>query len=119
MQTAVVEFKGDGLEVRLTLSAATVLQGFTRTRLKLEADKAGESDPDRLFLRSWLFPDLCAATVAAEGIPWPLDFETFLTLPDGLAMAWEAATYKLNPGWLPSGEGVPDPKAPAPASTGG
>ena len=100
MQTRVIKW-GDG--IRLTVSEATVLIGMRRTRIRVEMEKADEPDLDRKLLGLYTYPDLVAATVQVEGLPWPLDFEAFLELPDALVAHWESVVYELNPHWLPGG----------------
>ncbi len=90
--------------VTITLSQATVLLGMRRTRVQLEGREADEPDTDRRLLRMYTYPDLVGAVVEVDGLPWPLDFETFLGLPDSLVVLWERETYALNPHWLPSAE---------------
>ena len=97
MRTKTVEHEG----VQITVTEANVLIGVKRGRLKGEGLRAEEEDLDREIIRLYVYPDLIAATVKAEGIEWPLDFEGFLALPDGLAAKWESAVYDLNPHWLP------------------
>jgi hypothetical protein len=99
-------------EIRVVVSEATALIGMKRTRLKLEAERAGEVDPDRHLLRMLTYPDLMAATVQAEGIEWPLEFETFLGLDDRLVGRWEEAVYGLNPHWLPGYDEAGEKKQP-------
>lgn len=109
MKTETVTYKDDDLDVKLAVSEATVLVGMKRTRLKMagdklekeRAEKEGNHDLDRLILRVTIYPDLVAATTQVKGLPWPLDFETFLTLPEPLWAVWEEAVYKLNPHWVP------------------
>jgi hypothetical protein len=119
METETVVFQENGLDVRIVVSQATSLQGFKRTRLKLEADSAAEADPDRRVLRGWVYADLIAATVTASGIEWPLSFDAFAGLSDRLTMRWEAAVYRQNPHWLPEAAKSEDPKAPATESISG
>lgn len=120
MQTEAVNYQANGYDVQLTVSEATVLVGMRRTRLKLAGDKAekerakdGGYDADRHLLRATIYPDLIAATVEAQGLEWPLEFEDFLGLPEQLWAVWEQAVYRLNPHWLPnqeqSGEKKDDP----------
>lgn len=119
MKTELVEFTGPDGPARFTVSEATVLMRMRRDRLRIDGQRAVEEDEDRRVLRIYSYPDACAAVTQAEGMAWPPDFETFLTLPDGLLAALEAAIYRLNPHWLPEGVATEDPKAPAPASTSG
>jgi hypothetical protein len=117
MRTEVVEYKDGTLDVRLTVSEATLLLGLRRTRLKVEASH-GETDLDRRILLFVTYPDLVAATIEAEGIPWPPDFEAFIALPEPLAIAWEEAVYRLNPHWLPRPADTGEKKATQTTSTG-
>ncbi|MCB0207708.1 MAG: hypothetical protein KDJ52_00170 [Anaerolineae bacterium] len=112
MATEIITYKNNDLDIRLTVSSATVLAGMKRTRLRMTGDKlekerverGEEHDLDRLILRVSIYPDLIAATTEAEGLPWPLDFETFLTLPEPFWAMWEEVVYRLNPHWLPTEE---------------
>ncbi len=95
----VVYEKGE-IRIELLVGEASVLMGMRRTRLRMEGRRAEEEDPDRALLRVFSYPDMLAATKTAEGIPWPLGFEEFLALPEGLLVMWEEAVYELNPNWL-------------------
>jgi len=112
METRTIEHDN----TKLTVSEATALIGMKRTRLKIEADRAGETDPDRHILRLLTFPDVVAATVQVEGLEWPLDFETFVALPDRLVAKWEEAVYGLNPHWLPGYDEAAEKKLPSQSS---
>lgn len=116
MDTETLSYHDDNLgDVELTVTEATVLIGIKRTRLKAEGLEVNEEDIDRRLLRMFTYPDLMAATVEAAGIPWPLDFEDFLALPDRLVSQWERLLYQLNPHWLPpreEDEGIDQKKAP-------
>ncbi len=120
----VVEYTDETVTARLVISRATVLIGMRRTRM-LEEGKAAlkdETDIDRIILRNYLFPDLMApvseGSLVIEGVEkWPLDFETFLTLPDSLVNRWETEVYAANPHWSPTPPKKPDPKASATRST--
>jgi len=85
--------------VRLLVSEETIIISMRRFRLQQEAQTAKETDPDRLFLHAVVYPNLVSATVRAEGMPWPLDFEAFLNRRGGLWDAWTAKVKKLNPHW--------------------
>lgn len=112
MEQRTVVYQAAGLgAVRLTVQAATVVTGMQRALLRgtaqgylavLEQQAGGppaQWDALRLALTLW-YPDLLAATVAAEGLDLALPPEQFLALPDGLIAAWEDAVYALNPHWL-------------------
>jgi len=117
VQTEIIKHDG----ATFTVSTATVLIGMVRARLRRDGERAIEPNEDRRLLRILVYPDICAAVVSAEGLPyaWPPTFEQFLALPDSLDAALEDAIYRLNPHWLPGGAAGPDPKATAPASTPG
>jgi hypothetical protein len=106
METRAVECDG----VHVVVSQATTLSGMRRTRLQIEGRDAQEEDVDRRLLRLYTYPDVIAATVEVEGLDWPLDFETFLGLPDALVAQWEQAVYDLNPHWLPRPAATPEEK---------
>lgn len=115
METEVIEF-GD---YKLTISEATVLVGMRRVRLRVEGDKAGDTDSDMRILRMLVYPDLIAPVVEQSGFEvWPVPFEDFLNLPEEIAIKWEDAVYKLNPHWqLSSSE--PEEKKQQTTSTDG
>lgn len=129
MATETITYKDDNLDVTLVVSSATVLVGMKRTRLKMagaelekvpgdDKDKDKKSpDLDRYILRVSIYPDLVAATTEAEGLPWPLDFEDFLTLPEQLWAAWERAVYRLNPHWIPKTDDPEEKKDSSKSST--
>lgn len=112
METRVVKHGN----IKLVVSEATALIGMKRTRLKLEGERAKEADPDRHILRMLTFPDVVAATVQAEGMEWPLDFETFVGLPDQVVGKWEEAVYGLNSHWLPGYDEAAEKKLPSQSS---
>lgn len=103
MDSQTIEYEGHGLTARIVVTAATVLQGAKRTRLRFEGD--GEKDPDRRLVRLFVYPDLIASARSIEisGIE-ALDFDQFLQLPEDLVRQWEDATFTLNPHWLPPSE---------------
>jgi hypothetical protein len=98
MQTKTVAF---GTTYRVTVSEATVAMGFRRSQLRTAAAREAVDFEERI-LGELTYPDLVAATLAVEGLPWPLDFASFLALPEQLLTPWEAAVYDLNPHWLPT-----------------
>lgn len=117
MKTEELHFENEelGLDVRLSVSQATVLMGMKRSRLKREGMDVEEKDIDRHLLRIFTYPDLMAATVEADGLD--LDFESFLLWPDSLVAMWENAVYRLNPHWLPAQPEREDGDPKAQAST--
>lgn len=101
MKSEVVE-AGD---YKLTISEANVLIGMKRARLKVEGDRARDTDPDRLILRLLVYPDLVAPVIEHEGFAeWPISFEDFLALPEQVVIPWEDAVYRLNPHWRPDNQ---------------
>lgn len=109
----VVAWGGMTVTVR---APATALQGMRRTRLIAEALAAPEPDPDRALLRRFSYPDCVAGAASVSGVtPWPLDFESFIALPDEFIAQWEQAVYELHPKWAPGYQ--TDPKASAPANS--
>jgi hypothetical protein len=104
MQSRVVTYQNGELTVKLTVVAASILVSVARSLLRTDASKALDANPDApqavRILHRWTYPDLIAATVAAEGIPWPLSFDDFAALPEELGDLWSRAVYELNPHWL-------------------
>ncbi|MFH1555138.1 MAG: hypothetical protein ABII76_09785 [Pseudomonadota bacterium] len=96
----------DGTPVRIVVTEAHALEGMKRARLAAHAERENEheEDVDRAILHMLVYPPLIAATVEAEGIPWPLTFEQFLELPDTLMRPWEDAVFGLNPHWIPKSD---------------
>jgi hypothetical protein len=97
---------------RLVVRSANVEVGFIRTMMRnktIEEDKArGELQVDdlpelsRRVMHTQIYPSLMAAVIEHEGFDhWPLTFEEFYDLPEGIEPLWEAAVYELNPHWLP------------------
>jgi len=103
-KTRVIEYQDDELNVRLVVARANMQAGMCRTRLQLLAESADDDNEDIKLLRRFSYPDVIAATVDVEGIPWPLSFEDYVQLPERLGLLWERAVYDLNPSWLPGWE---------------
>ena len=102
-----VSYTDERLEAEIAVRRATLLDSMRRTRL-IEAGKAAnEADVDRWLLRVMVYPDLAACTSgelrAADGttVVWPVDFETFIGLPDELGLKLQEAVYRVNPHWDP------------------
>ncbi len=103
-----VSFADERIEAEIDVRRATLLDSMRRTRL-IETGKAmNEADLDRWMLRVLIYPDLCACTSgqvqfagAAGPTVWPVDFETFVQLPDDLGLKLQAAVYQVNPHWSP------------------
>jgi hypothetical protein len=93
----------DGNEVALTIVRATARMGMARWQLifKGERDNENETDEARKALRVMGYPDMITATVAAEGIPWPISFDEFVELPEVFYESWSEMVYSMNPQWRP------------------
>lgn len=93
-------------DITITVSEANVIMGTRRGVMRGEALRQEYPDEtaEAWLLRVITFPDLVAATVEAEGIPWPLTFEAFCELPERLVNEWSDAVYRLNPHWRPTTE---------------
>lgn len=108
MQSEHITYDADGVKAELDISAATVLQGMRRARLRTEAQAQKETtDVDSFILRLLSYPDICAVTTGTMGDmtishEQPLSFELFLSLPEPLMIRVEDAVYRLNPHWLPA-----------------
>ena len=104
-------YEGGGLTVRLVLGAATVLTGMTRALLQGRAqaysdqvsaeDGEGLANTARVILARFLYPDLLACVVRAEGLSLEMSVAEFMELPEALTDAWQNLTYELNPHWYP------------------
>jgi len=98
-------------EHEIVVCEADVRTGMKRSRRRMSVLKEiGQFDPqnDMHLMQVITFPDVLAATISFDGRDWeslpasefPMDFETFLSLPDALLSVWMAAIYELNPYWL-------------------
>lgn len=105
MESKVIEYSGNGIEARVVVTAANMLQGMKRTRLKPNhGDQELQGmDNDALILRVFQYPDMVAAAkeISINGDTTEPTFARFLELPEVFAHQWEDATYELNPHWLP------------------
>ncbi len=121
MRTEIVEYDDGELHVRLVVSGANNLIGAVRLRLIGEAIAYAQdekADPDKKTLR-WTYAPLIAATIEAQGIPWPLSFEEFGTLiPEPLTDQWGDAVRRLNPHWYVETAQGDDAEKKAMTSTG-
>jgi hypothetical protein len=93
LKTKVVEYG----PYRITVRESTALEEARRERLA--AGCFNEKDADRA-VAQLMYADLCGATVAAEGLEWPVTFEDYLTLPGELIGLWKAAVMEVNPYWF-------------------
>lgn len=84
--------------VRVSVAQATLEMGLRRAQLRRE--ELGPVAPERRIWQELTWPDLAVATVAAEGLAWPLDDDQVWALDDDLLTEWEAAIYRLNPHWV-------------------
>ncbi len=101
--------------VTVVVAQATTRIGMRRSLLMekqgeifkvLVADEDRKWEPDELLAEQILFtsvyPSFIAATIEATGFDtWPISYEEFATLPEPLAIQWEAAVYGLNAHWVP------------------
>lgn len=133
MRTRTVEYENGETTYRIVVTEATALVGMKRTilrgaaqsfiaGLRSEAD-VGEGEAADKVARSALdvsalsilavvvYPALLSAASEMEGIDAGISVEEFAALPDALMDAWEAATYELNPHWLPQPEPEDDDEA--------
>lgn len=108
LMTEIIAVRG----VTITVQEANGFMAAKRSRLGLQAIEAeqaarkdGTFDEDEAFWRMWVFPPIVAATVAVEGLDWPLSCEELMALPDEITTTWYNAVHRLNPHWLPK----PDP----------
>ena len=104
-----IELKRETIEVRgvqITVQEANGLMAARREVLAAKAYQSPADDEAEQWMRAWVCPILIAATVAVEGVTWPLAIEELMALPDEIINAWLSAAFRLNPHWLPK----PDPK---------
>ncbi len=122
MPTKTLTYQDDGLNVTLVLGAATALSGIKRAMLQGRAAAHLDEIPDAAeralevaalrIVVQYLYPDLLAAVVGAEGLDPEMAVSDFLALPQALTDAWQNQVYALNPHWYPfKKEGESDPNA--------
>lgn len=103
-----IELKRETIEVRgvqITVQEANGLMAARREVLAAKAYQSPADDEAEQWMRAWVCPILIAATVAVEGVKWPLTIDEIIALPDEIVNAWLLAAFRLNPHWLPK----PDP----------
>lgn len=103
-------------QASITIERASAITGVRRSILVYRGSEAAKDEPEELaVLRTITYPDLIAPVTQASGLvqaanvhqdpidfsKWPIPFEDFIRLPDDMIVAWEAATYKVNPHWSP------------------
>jgi len=116
-----IEYKADGLDVRLTIVQSTVRIGMMRTLMmeragvpKFDLKKPGEFMNDLMaqseyWVESYLYPSLICAVGEAIGFEhWPITLDEFMELPEPFAYEWEQAVFELNSHWKPK---FPETKA--------
>jgi hypothetical protein len=106
MDSKVIEYAGNGITGRVVVTAANVLQGMKRTRLR-NARGDMKDQPEEVIIASvFTYPDLVAAAreLQISGIEGDPTFDQFCQLPEAFVMPWEEAVYQLNPHWLPQGD---------------
>lgn len=104
-------------EIRLTVSEASLAMGARRMSLLSQAIQTNEREREAAeqeggplvddYLQSvrLMFPALASATISAEGITWPMTFESFYAeVPETLPHEWNAAVERLNPHWYPTSQ---------------
>jgi len=101
-------YEGGGLKVRIVVGAATVLAGMKRALLQgraqaysEQADADGVDGTARVLLARFLYPDLLASLVEAEGLDAGMEVAAFMDLPEPFTDAWQNLVYELNPHWYP------------------
>jgi len=119
MLTRLISFDDGEYSVRITLRAATILDGAIRSilvdegllanRALTEEDKELATDPQELarrLLHVYAFPNCVAALESVENsegakklVPERPTFEQFIKLPQRLFLDWSDAALKLNPQW--------------------
>jgi hypothetical protein len=117
--TEQVTYHRDSLSITLEIGSATALMGMERSLLRGEADKAAGEPRAAQVLHRYLYPDLVACVVKAEGLPWPPSFEAFSQLPDELVARWERGCYAANPHWQPGYQDEEAAEKKAPSSGAG
>jgi hypothetical protein len=104
------EYNGKQVRAEIDVRQANVRAGMVRTRLQSEGKlsiNASDTDIDLQMLRVFVYPDYIAGSpvgwieIDGERVPWPVPFETFITLPFDLCARWEQEVYRENPFWLP------------------
>lgn len=101
--------KGRAEEISVTIQEADAVIGLRRKLLSAQAFvedaenpgtvKPVETDPARHMLRVMDFPNLVAPVVEVQGLPDPITFEDFASLPEVMLTRWSEAVYELNPHW--------------------
>lgn len=107
LKTKTVTLDFDGQPVTITVARATALQGITRYRLMGDGDK--EQD-DMRYISMFIYPNLVAATIAVEGMAWPITAQEVAELPEDLVTAWSHAVFDCNPNWEPRNQPEEDQK---------
>jgi hypothetical protein len=85
-------------QIRVSVAKATLQMGLRRAQLRRRGP--GNVAWERRLWQELTWPDLAAATVAVEGLAWPLDDDQIWALDDDLLQTWEMAVYRLNPHWI-------------------
>ena len=111
-KTKTIEYEDGEQPVKVTVKRASFGDGLMRFQLASEGDEQYQKEKDELkrFPLLVTYPDFRAATVAAEGIPYPFSFDQFLEFDEALINLWAEAVYGLNPQWKLSVPEQSDPK---------
>ena len=106
MESKIIEYAGNGITARVVVSAANVLQGMKRTRLRNAHGPLEKMPEEEVIARVFTYPDLIAAAreIEISGLDDVPTFDQFVALPEVLAIQWEEAVYALNPHWLPQAD---------------
>ena len=98
---AILTYRKNDLDITLEIAPATALMGMERSLLRGQADQVADEPQAARVLHRFLYPDLVACVIKAEGLEWPPTFEAFAALPDDLVARWERMCYATNPHWEP------------------
>lgn len=98
METKVVSFKNNSLDIRVIVSEETAIARMRRTMVKVQAANDTGEDQDMNILRVVFWPDCIGAAIEYHGFNKPT-FEEFCNLPGEFVDNWVDAVWKLIPQW--------------------
>ena len=125
LPTRELTYQDDALDVRLVISAPTVLTAMKRSvyygralayldaldQANAEAAEEEAATPQLVnnaveiaaqrLVAQYIYPDVLAASVEAEGLNLDMPVSDFLALPEALTDAWQKVVYELCPDWWP------------------
>ena len=106
-----IDYKGTA---KITIIRANAIVATRRSVLAFRGSAQDEEAEEAIrVLRTITYPDLTSPVSKAEGFveledgsrisldTWPISFENFCLIPDGLLLEWETAVYAENPHWSP------------------